>query len=90
MPLLTGTGKPRVILGLMTFGPDSNTGARITSLDEYNKCLDYFQSRGYDEIDTARMYIGGLDDPFVAQSKLIIVQVNKKHSQQTHIGKNGV
>ena len=46
MPLLMQTGKPRVILGLMTFGPDSSAGARITSLDEYNKCLDYLQSQG--------------------------------------------
>lgn len=53
------SGKPRVILGLMTFGPDSSTGARITSLDEYNRCLDYFQSQGYNEVDTARAYIGG-------------------------------
>lgn len=59
MPLLMQTGKPRVILGLMTFGPDSSAGARITSLDEYNKCLDYFQSQGYSEVDTARSYIGG-------------------------------
>ena len=60
MPLLPPTtGKPRVILGLMTFGPDASAGARITSLDEYNKCLDYFQSQGYNEVDTARTYIGG-------------------------------
>ena len=60
MPLLPPTtGKPRVILGLMTFGPDASVGARITSLDEYNKCLDYLQSQGYNEVDTARSYIGG-------------------------------
>lgn len=59
MPLITGTGKPRVILGTMTFGPDEASGARITSLDEYKNCLDYFQSKGYNEIDTARVYIGG-------------------------------
>jgi hypothetical protein len=35
MPLLAAKPKPRVILGLMTFGPDTNTGARITSLSEY-------------------------------------------------------
>ena len=59
MPLLTQTGKLRVILGLMTYGPDSSAGARITSLDEYNKSLDYLQSQGYNEVDTARSYIGG-------------------------------
>ncbi|KXT17934.1 hypothetical protein AC579_5917 [Pseudocercospora musae] len=60
MPLINaGTGKPRVILGTMTFGPDEASGARITSLDDYKSCLDAFQSRGYNEIDTARVYIGG-------------------------------
>ena len=50
----------------MTFGPDEAAGARITSLDEYNKCLDYFQSQGYDEVDTARIYIGGAQEAFTA------------------------
>lgn len=43
MPLIAGTGKPRVILGTMTFGPDEKTGARILDLDTYKSCLDYFQ-----------------------------------------------
>lgn len=64
MPLLTGFGKPRVILGLMTFGPDEAAGARVTSLDEYNRCLDYFQQQGYSEVDTARAYIGGRQEAF--------------------------
>ena len=62
MPLITSSsGKPRVILGLMTFGPPETEakGARITSIDEYNKCLDYFQKEGYNEVDTARAYIAG-------------------------------
>lgn len=43
----------------MTFGPDEDKGARITDLEEYKKHLDYFQGQGYDEIDTARVYVGG-------------------------------
>ena len=66
MPLLMQNPKPRVILGLMTFGPDEKAGARITSLDEYNKCLDYFQQQGYNEVDTARVYIGGKQEAFTA------------------------
>jgi len=59
--LLTGsTGKPRVILGTMTFGPEGTEGARVTSLDEYNKCLDYLQSKGYMEIDTVSCPIGNI------------------------------
>ena len=66
MPLLMQNPKPRVILGLMTFGPDESAGARITSLDEYNKCLDYFQQQGYNEVDTARVYVGGKQEGFTA------------------------
>jgi aflatoxin B1 aldehyde reductase len=66
MPLIAQNPKPRVILGLMTFGPDEAEGARITSLDEFNRCLDYFQQQGYNEIDTARVYVGGKQEAFTA------------------------
>ena len=69
MPLLMSTGKNRVILGLMTFGPDKNLGGRISSLDDFNKCLDYFQSQGYNEVDTARSYIGGQQEAFTAEAQ---------------------
>ncbi|KAK1061162.1 hypothetical protein LTR74_011283 [Friedmanniomyces endolithicus] len=69
MPLLTGTGKPRVILGTMTFGPDPAAGARITSLDTYNSILDKFQQQGHSEIDTARVYIGGKQEAFTRDAK---------------------
>lgn len=42
---VAGTGKPRVILGTMTFGPDESTGARVLDLDTYKACLDAFQVR---------------------------------------------
>jgi aflatoxin B1 aldehyde reductase len=67
--LITQQLKPRVILGLMTFGPDESAGARITSLDEFNKCLDYFQQQGYNEIDTARVYVGGKQEAFTREAK---------------------
>ncbi|KAF2735583.1 aflatoxin B1 aldehyde reductase member 2 [Polyplosphaeria fusca] len=72
MPLVAQNPKDRVILGLMTFastGPDETAGARITSLDEYNKHLDYLQSQGYNEIDTARMYVGGKQEAFTRDAK---------------------
>ena len=53
----------------MTFGPDKDAGARITSLDEYNKCLDYLQSQGYNEVDTAYGYVGGKQMAFTAEAK---------------------
>ncbi|GKZ34081.1 hypothetical protein AbraIFM66950_004219 [Aspergillus brasiliensis] len=69
MPLLAQNPTPRVILGLMTFGPNEAEGARITSLDDFNKCLDYFQQQGFNEVDTARIYIGGEQEAFTAQAK---------------------
>ena len=69
MPLIPSSGKDRVILGTMTFGPDESKGARITSLDEYNRCLDYLQQQGYNELDTARMYISGAQEAFTRDAK---------------------
>jgi len=69
MPLLATSSKPRVILGLMTFGPDTDTGARVTSLDEYNNFLNHFQGAGYNEVDTARTYIGGKQEAFTREAK---------------------
>jgi aflatoxin B1 aldehyde reductase len=69
MPLIAQNPKPRVILGLMTFGPDPSTGARITSLPEYNDFLDHFQAAGYNEVDTARVYVGGKQEAFTREAK---------------------
>ncbi|EHK22980.1 uncharacterized protein TRIVIDRAFT_60202 [Trichoderma virens Gv29-8] len=66
MPSSTNTQQPRVILGLMTFGPDVNAGARITTLDEFRQCLDHFQAEGYNEVDTARVYVKGKQEEFTA------------------------
>ncbi|KAL5364087.1 NADP-dependent oxidoreductase domain-containing protein [Aspergillus floccosus] len=69
MPLVAQNPLPRAILGLMTFGPDESKGARITSLDDFNKCLDHFQQQGFQEIDTARIYVDGEQEAFTAQAK---------------------
>jgi len=69
MPLIARNPKPRVILGLMTFGPDPSAGARITSLSEYNAFLDHFQAAGYNEVDTARIYVGGKQEAFTREAK---------------------
>ena len=67
-PLIAQSPKPRVILGLMTFGPDESAGARITDVGEFGKVLDLFQSRGYNEVDTARVYIGGKQEAFTREA----------------------
>jgi aflatoxin B1 aldehyde reductase len=54
----------RLVLGTMTIGPDEDKGARMTSLDDYKKCLDYLTSKGYNELDTAAMYVGGKQEGF--------------------------
>ncbi|KAI9669513.1 MAG: Aflatoxin B1 aldehyde reductase member 2 [Trizodia sp. TS-e1964] len=67
--LIAQNPKNRIILGLMTYGPDESTGARITSLDDFNEALDYFQSQGYNEVDTARMYVGGKQEAWTADAR---------------------
>ncbi|KAJ4286993.1 hypothetical protein N0V90_012874 [Kalmusia sp. IMI 367209] len=69
MPLVAQNPKDRVILGLMTFGPDAKAGARITDFDDFTKHLDYFQGQGYDEVDTARMYVGGKQEAWTRDAK---------------------
>ena len=54
----------RLILGLMTIGPDTDQAARITSLDDYKKSLDYLSSKNYHELDTAAVYVGGKQEAF--------------------------
>jgi aflatoxin B1 aldehyde reductase len=62
-------GPPRgIILGLMTVGPEHSKDARVTSLDEFKRCLDLFQQRGYTELDTARGYAGGLQEGFTQKA----------------------
>ncbi|KAI0110639.1 aflatoxin B1 aldehyde reductase member 2 [Hypoxylon sp. NC0597] len=61
-------GKPRIILGLMVIGPEGSPGARMTSLDDFKQALDIFQERGYNELDTARLYIGGQQESFTNQA----------------------
>lgn len=68
MPLVAAAPTPRVILGLMTFGADEATGARITSVPEFAKILDLYQQRGYSEVDTARVYIGGQQEAFTREA----------------------
>ncbi|RDW70699.1 aldo/keto reductase family protein [Aspergillus mulundensis] len=60
--------KPRTILGLMNIGPDTSTGARLTSLAEFKQLLSTFQTHGYTELDTARIYSGRAQESFTAQA----------------------
>jgi aflatoxin B1 aldehyde reductase len=37
-------------------------------MDEFRACLEEFKSRGYDELDTARVYTGGKQESWTAQA----------------------
>ena len=68
MPLIPGNPKDRIILGLMTFGPRAETGARITDVNIFREDLDVFQERGYHEVDTARAYVGREQEAFTREA----------------------
>lgn len=68
MPLVTQRATDRIILGLMTFGPEGEDGARITDLGTFKEALDVFQARGYNEVDTARVYTGTNQEAFTRQA----------------------
>jgi aflatoxin B1 aldehyde reductase len=38
-------------------------------LDTFNKALDLFQTRGYSEVDTARIYVGGKQEAFTKEAR---------------------
>lgn len=63
--------KPRVVLGLLTFGPPGSEfyGSRITDISKFNECLDFWQGRGYQEVDTARTYVNGLQESFTKEAE---------------------
>lgn len=50
-------------------GPDESAGARVTNFNDFTKCLDTFQAQGYNEIDTARMYVGGKQEAWTRDAK---------------------
>ena len=62
--------RPRVSLGLLTFGPPGSEsyGTRISSLDNFRECLSYYASRGYKEVDTARTYVGGQQERWTREA----------------------
>lgn len=71
MSLSAQNPKDRIILGLMTFGPEGteSDGARITSLGTFRQALDVFQTRGYSEVDTARVYTAQKQEAFTREAK---------------------
>ncbi|TGZ76776.1 putative aflatoxin B1-aldehyde reductase [Ascodesmis nigricans] len=64
----TPSAKPRIILGCMTFGPHPEHGARVTSLPDTTAIFSTFKNRGYTELDTARLYVGGAQERWTSDA----------------------
>jgi aflatoxin B1 aldehyde reductase len=62
------SAKPRLILGLFTFSPNEYQRGRIGNLNDFKTAMDIFQSRGYNELDTARSYGGGSQENFTREA----------------------
>ncbi|KAK9703014.1 hypothetical protein K7432_010952 [Basidiobolus ranarum] len=61
--MVQGKDSPKLILGTMTFGLEgtnaSTSAVRIRGIENIKPFLDLFESHGYTEIDTARLYCNG-------------------------------
>ncbi|KAF4893705.1 Aflatoxin B1 aldehyde reductase member 3, partial [Colletotrichum fructicola] len=58
-----------VVFGAMTIGSPNISGLKVTTVEDVNNMLDLFQSRGHNEIDTARLYGGGTTETYLADAK---------------------
>ncbi|KAF0325758.1 aldo/keto reductase [Colletotrichum asianum] len=58
-----------VIFGAMTIGSPTISGLKVTTVEDVDNMLDLFQSRGHNEIDTARLYGGGTTETYLADAK---------------------
>ncbi|KAF3924575.1 hypothetical protein ABW20_dc0105067 [Dactylellina cionopaga] len=56
-----------IVFGAMTFGKEGEEMARVHDLEDCGKILDEFTSRGYKELDTARIYGGGTSEEYLAK-----------------------
>lgn len=66
---MSNPSTPRVILGLMVYGPDSFKDSRVTSVVEFTRHLNRFQhTYGYNELDTARIYGNGQQERLTAEA----------------------
>jgi aflatoxin B1 aldehyde reductase len=48
--------------------PDEDKGARVVDYTSFIDALDYFQSEGYNEVDTARSYVGGKQEEWTGKA----------------------
>ncbi|KAL4892051.1 NADP-dependent oxidoreductase domain-containing protein [Aspergillus ambiguus] len=56
----------KIVFGAMTFGKPDTLGARVHDIKVASRMLDSFQSRGHNEVDTARIYGSGSTEEMLA------------------------
>lgn len=62
---------PRVILGCATMGPAGTNFARVTTVEGTKAMFRTFQSYGYTELDTARLYNDGQQEGFTRETGVL-------------------
>lgn len=50
------------------YRPDKEAGARVVDFKEFTDALDYFQSQGYNEVDTAHLYVNGKQEEWTGRA----------------------
>lgn len=60
--------KKRTNHTLPSHSPDPSSGARVVNFPDFTATLDYFQSQGYHEVDTARSYVGGKQEAWTGEA----------------------
>ncbi|GAA5949565.1 hypothetical protein JCM3765_002705 [Sporobolomyces pararoseus] len=56
-----------IVLGLMTWGKEGTSGARVHDIKDCEKMLDVFVKHGHNEVDSARVYCGGTSEEYLGQ-----------------------
>lgn len=60
--------RPRIIFGTMTIAPPGRAGSRIDTVEGAREILQVYKSRGYSELDTARMYGDSYTEEYLAKA----------------------
>ncbi|KAK6338636.1 hypothetical protein TWF696_009447 [Orbilia brochopaga] len=57
----------KIVFGAMSFGKPGTETSRITTVEECTEIIDLFTSRGYTELDTARIYGEGTSEELLGE-----------------------
>ncbi|CAF1112402.1 unnamed protein product [Adineta ricciae] len=68
---MTDKKRARIVLGCATLGPVGTNLARVTTVEEIRAMFKTFQSYGYTELDTARLYNDGKQEAFTRETGVL-------------------